>query len=407
MKEDKIDVLTLSFWKKEIKDLCTPTFWKIVFVVITVLGLYSLVMRFVGGLGAVAAINDNFPWGLWTGLNKLGCVGLAGGGFVICGAVHIFNLEKYKPIVKPTVLVSLLGYLFFGIALTLDLGLPWRIWHPVIFWNPHSFLFEIAWCVILYLTVLCLEFLPVVLEKFRMKRTMKFLHFFEIGIVIAGIVLSTLHQSSLGSMFLITPTKLHPFWYTVFVPLFFYISAIGVGLSMIIFTSFMSYRTWGKTIKFDVLNGVAKAAACVFFFYFIMKIYDYSSNHVWHYFAEPGGEKWAVIFELLLGVIIPMCMFASSKVRRNKMLMFVTSLIAIVGFMANRVNITITGMQVDGISGLSYVPHYHEIIISIALFAWAIVIFALIVKYLPVYGDPHKEGNHESDDHLTHSWERW
>jgi len=169
----------------------------------------------------------------------------------------------------------------------------------------------------------------------------------------------------------------------------------------------MSHRTWGKTIKFDVLNGVAKAAACVFFFYLIMKIYDYSNNHVWHYFVEPGGEKWAVIFELLLGVIIPMCMFASSKVRRNKMLMFITSLIAIVGFMANRVNITITGMSVNGISGIDYVPFYHEIIISIALFSWAIVIFALIVKYLPVYGDPNKEVSQGSDDHLTHSWERW
>ena len=377
--------------KEELKSLFKPSFWKIVFVVITIFGLYSLVIRFMYGLGSSAAINDHFPWGLWTGLNKLGCVALAGGGFVICGAVHIFNLEKYKSIVRPTVLVSLLGYLFFGIALTLDLGLPWRIWHPVIFWNPHSFLFEIAWCVILYLTVLCLEFAPVVLEKFKMKKLMKFLHFFEIGIVIAGIVLSTLHQSSLGSMFLITPTKLHPFWYTIFVPLFFYLSAIGVGLAMIIFTSFMSHRTWGKEINYDILKGVAKAAACVFFFYFIMKIYDYSINGVWKYFCEPGGEKWAVLFELVIGVVIPMCMFASSKVRSSKMLMFITSLCAIVGVMANRVNIAITGMTVGGVSGIDYVPFYHEIIISIFLFAWAIVCFALIVKFFPVYDTPKTE----------------
>jgi Ni/Fe-hydrogenase subunit HybB-like protein len=136
------------------------------------------------------------------------------------------------------------------------------------------------------------------------------------------------------------------------------------------------------------LQGVAKAAACVFFFYFIMKVYDYSINGVWHYFCEPGGEKWAVLFELIIGVVIPMCMFASSKVRSSKMLMFITSLCAIIGVMANRVNITITGMHVDGISGLCYVPFYHEIIISIALFAWGIACFALAVKFLPVYEAP-------------------
>ena len=368
-------------------DILKPTFWKVIFYVLSLMGLYALTYRFIYGLGAASAMNDLFPWGLWTGFNKLGGIGLAAGGFVICATVHIFNIEKYKPIIRPTVLIAFLGYLFFAIALIMDLGLPWRIWHPIVMWNPHSVMFEVAWCVMLYMTVLLLEFSPVIFEKLKMAKVQKIMHNITIPIVIIGVILSTLHQSSLGSLYLIVPTKLHPFWYSPMLPIFFFISSVGAGLAMIIFASFLSYRAFGKELRFDILNGVAKVAVVVYAFYLVAKIEDYNSLHVWKYFLEPGYEKYALITEIMLGAVLPMIMLFFRKVRASRFWMFISSLSAILGFMANRINVTITGMRVEGVSGLAYFPHVFEIIISLFLFACGFVLFALAVKYLSVYSD--------------------
>lgn len=368
-------------------DILKPTFWKVIFYILSILGLYSLTYRFIYGLGAASAMNDLFPWGLWTGFNKLGGIGLAAGGFVICATVYVFNIQKYKPIIRPTVLIAFLGYLFFAIALIMDLGLPWRIWHPIIMWNPRSVMFEVAWCVMLYMTVLILEFSPVIFEKLKMEKAKKILHNITIPIVIAGVILSTLHQSSLGSLYLIVPTKLHPFWYSSVLPIYFFISSVGVGLAMIIFASFLSYRAFGKELRFDILNGIAKVAVVVYAVYLVIKIDDFNSHHTWKYFLEPGYEKYALIAELLLGSLIPMVLLFFKKIRTSRFWMFAASLSAILGFMANRINVTITGMRVEGVSGLAYFPHILETFISLFLFACGFVLFALAVKYLKVYPD--------------------
>src|SRR5512137_1095249 len=143
--------------------------------------------------------------------------------------VHLFHLRRFEPIVRPTVLTGFLGYLFVVFALLFDLGQPWRIWHALVFWNPHSVMFEVAWCVMLYTTVLALEFAPVVLERFRLERPRRMLRAVSTPLVIAGVILSTLHQSSLGSLYLIVPEKLHPLWYSPLLPVLFYLSAVGIG----------------------------------------------------------------------------------------------------------------------------------------------------------------------------------
>ena len=166
------------------------TFWKLVAGIIFVFGIYATLIRFTKGLGAVTNLTDEFPWGLWIGFDVLVGVGLAAGGFVIAATVHIFNLEKYKAISRPAILTAFLGYLLVIIALLFDLGRPYRIWHPLIMWNPHSVMFEIGWCVTLYTIVLALEFSPVVFEKFNLKVPLKFIRTLYIPIVIAGVILS-------------------------------------------------------------------------------------------------------------------------------------------------------------------------------------------------------------------------
>ena len=219
------------------------TFWRVIFIIVMVIGAYGGYVRFRYGLGPSTNLSDRFPWGLWIGFDVLCGVMLAAGGFTLTAAVHIFNIKRWHPIVRPTVLTAFLGYVLVCVALMFDLGRPYNIWHPLIMRNPHSVMFEVAYCVMLYTTVLALEFSPIVLERFKLEKPLRIIRGVLIPLVIAGVLLSTLHQSSLGSLYLIMVNKLHPFWYTPLLPVFFFLSAICVGLAMTIFESSMSAKS--------------------------------------------------------------------------------------------------------------------------------------------------------------------
>ena len=216
------------------------TVWRVVFAVLMIAGAYATYLRVRYGLGAVTNLSDQFPWGIWIGFDILCGVGLAAGGFTLVAIVHIFNIEKYHPILRPAILTAFLGYVLVVVALLFDLGRPDRVWHPLVMWNPHSVMFEVAWCVTLYTTVLALEFAPAVFEKLGWKKPLDWLKFISVPLMIVGVLLSTLHQSSLGSLYLIVPHKLYALWYTPVLPVFFYLSAICVGLAMTIFESWHS-----------------------------------------------------------------------------------------------------------------------------------------------------------------------
>ena len=205
------------------------TFWTTVFWIIMMAGFVSAVIRFGWGLGASTHLSDQFPWGLWVGFDVVCGVGLAAGGFVVAASVYIFNLERYRPILRPAILTAFLGYILVVVGLLFDLGRPWNVWHPIIMWNPHSVMFEVGWCVMLYSTVLALEFSPIIFEKLNFERPQKILHTITIPMVILGVVLSSLHQSSLGSLFLIIPEKVYPLWYSSNLPYLFFTSAVAVG----------------------------------------------------------------------------------------------------------------------------------------------------------------------------------
>ncbi len=218
------------------------TFWKMIVVLVFLAGAYATVLRYTRGLGASTHLSDQFPWGLWIGFDVLCGVMMAAGGFALTATVYIFNIERFRPIIRPTVLTAFLGYCLVVVALLYDLGRPYRIWHPLVMWNPRSVMFEVGWCVTLYTAVLALEFAPIIFERLRLEKALRIQHAIVIPLVIAGVLLSTLHQSSLGSLYLIVPEKLHPLWYSPLLPVFFFLSAICVGLAMTIFESHMSFE---------------------------------------------------------------------------------------------------------------------------------------------------------------------
>jgi len=360
------------------------TFWRAVLVVILAAGFYSTLLRFTKGLGAATALSDRFPWGLWIGFDVLCGVGLAAGGFTLAAVVYIFHLERFHPILRPTILTAFLGYALVAVALLFDLGRPYRIWHPLIMWNPRSVMFEVAWCVMLYLTVLALEFSPVVFERFGWRKPLKIVRSMTIVLVIAGVLLSTLHQSSLGSLYLIVPSKLHPLWYSPLLPVFFFVSAIAVGLAMVIFESNLSARAYSREIEMPLLADLGKAMAVVLAFYGLMRLEDVISRGAGRYLLKPTSETVLFGLEVLLGIAVPLAMLFVRRVRENREGLFAAAVLVITGFLLNRLNVSITGME--GFSGTLYFPKWTEVAVTLSLVGVAFALFALAVRYLDLFG---------------------
>jgi Ni/Fe-hydrogenase subunit HybB-like protein len=345
------------------------------------IGCYALVLRFARGLGASTALSDAFPWGLWVGF-KLFAVCLAGGGFTLAAVVYVFNITRYRPVLRPMVLTAFLGYSMFIASLIIDLGRPYRVWHPVVMWNPHSVMFEIAWCVMLYTTVLFLEFLPAVLERLNWQRPLRWLHAAMIPIVIAGVILSTLHQSSLGSMYLIVPEKLYPLWYSPLEPVFFFISALCAGLAMTIFESWHSSRAFGKRLEVSLLEGLGRVLAVVLLVYLAIRSLDVVHRGVLPLLRQPRTETYMFVLEGVL-LFTPMFLLFQPRIHRSQTGLYFSSVLVLLGLVTNRMNVAITGMQAS--SGTYYFPKWSEFAITLSLVATAFLLFWLAAKYLPIF----------------------
>jgi Ni/Fe-hydrogenase subunit HybB-like protein len=361
-------------------------FWPAVCGLILLLFAAVTVLRFTRGLGAVTNLSDKFPWGLWVGFDVLCGVGLAAGAFTLTGIVHIFNLRRFEPIVRPTVLTGLLGYLLVIAGLAFDLGQPWRIWHALFFWNPHSVMFEVAWCVMLYTAVLALEFSPVVLEGLRLERARRILRSITTPLVIVGVILSTLHQSSLGSLYLIVPAKLHPLWYTALLPYLFFISAIGAGIGMTILESYLSKRAFGRHLEMDLLEPLARGMVVTLGVYGLLRLIVIVQNGAFAALRSPGYEESMFLLEFTIGVVLPVGLLLFEPVRTHPAGLVLGSLFAVLGFVINRLNVSVTGME--RAAGVEYVPTWMEITVSLGLVAIGFTLFTLAVRYLPVFPQP-------------------
>jgi len=368
------------------------TFWKAIFLFIMAAGVYCTYLRFFKGLGAVTNLSDHFPWGLWIGFDVMCGVMLAAGGFTLTATVHLFNIKRFEPIVRPTILTAFLGYLLVCAALMYDLGLPWNIWHPLIMRNPHSVMFEVAWCVMLYTTVLALEFSPIALEHFGLHKALSIVRKLMIVFVIAGVLLSTLHQSSLGTLYLIMPNKLHPFWWSPLLPVFFFISAIAVGLAMTIFESSMSSKYFGRQLELPLLQDLGRVLVVVLMLYGILRFEDLYHRGVLKLVLVPGYEQRFFLLEMLLSIFLPLGLLLVPKVRNSAKGLYLAAVLALLGFVTNRLNVTITG--VENAVGGRYTPKWTEVVITAMFVALGFAIFGLAARYFPIFeeqGEPVRE----------------
>ena len=361
--------------------------------VLVVLGLAVMIYRFINGLGAISNLSDGRPWGLWISFDLYCGVALAAGGFTLAGAVYIFRLEKYRPVVRPAILTAFLGYTLVILALLVDLGQPWYIWHIIINWNIHSPLFEVGMCVMTYTLVLALEFSPVVFEglnksnlpvvkRINWRIPWGVIRAIQIPLVIAGVVLSTLHQSSLGSMLLLMPTTLHALWYSPILPVLFLLTAIAVGPAMVIFESTLSNRVFGHKLETNVLSGLAKVIPYILGLYLLLKLFELMAvGEIGLIFtAYPYNLLWWG--EILIGVILPIILFTLPDIRQSRKGVFWTSVLVILGLMFNRFNASILALGMR--PGYLYFPHWMEFAISIGLVADALLVVWLAHRFLPI-----------------------
>jgi Ni/Fe-hydrogenase subunit HybB-like protein len=365
------------------------TFWRVVFIVIMVLGIYSTYVRYLQGLGAVSNMTDQFPWGLWIGFDCLCGIMLAAGGFMVTGAVYIFHVERLHCIVRSTVLTAFLGYVLFIVGLLYDLGRPWFIWHQMIYMNFHSVMFEVGMCVMTYTTVLFFEFLPNVLERFNLHAPIRWVKKAYPVLIILGILLSTLHQSSLGSLFLIFPEKMHPFWSTPALPFFFFLSAMACGLAMTIFESTLSSRAFGLGLERSVLTELGGALYIVLLVIALLRFQDFWHRGIFMTIFQPSYEAYFLWAELVLCFVIPIIMLSFKAVRKSPTMLYIASLSTILGFVTNRLNVAMTSMETW--VGHHYMPKWTEVSITLMICAMGFFCFSIAVNFLPIFENEHDE----------------
>jgi Ni/Fe-hydrogenase subunit HybB-like protein len=369
--------------QRDIK-LLTPT--SVVMLVIMAAGLVAIIYRLFFGLGAVTNLSNIWPWGLWIAFDVLGGVAMAAGGFIIAGAVYILNWKKYKPIVRPSILNAFFGYLLAATSITLDIGVPWRIWHPIVMWQVNSIMFIVAIHVVLYTTTLATESSPMFFEKLNMTRALNFVNKIMVPIVLFGVLLSTLHQSSLGAVYLIAPSKLSPLWYSSTLPYMFLVSAVMLGLSMVSFETILSGKAFHHKPPMEIIYGLARGSLIVISLYFVLKMWDLITG--------PGvGAAFAgtmtsnmYLLEVIIGIILPLALLAMKDVRTSINAIFSVNILVITGVMLNRMNVAIFGLaDYANRFGYDYFPSGIEILVTLAMVAFAVFGFKLSAKYLNLF----------------------
>ncbi|MBN1986736.1 MAG: polysulfide reductase NrfD [Prolixibacteraceae bacterium] len=365
------------------------TWFNIISLPIMLLGLVLIVIRFWKGIGSITNLTQEVPWGLWIGFDVVTGVAFAGGAYVVTFMVYILNMQKYHSIVRVTVLNGFLAYVFYAGALLLDLGRPWNVINPIIGngFGTSSVLFLVAWHFLLYMIAQLIEFSPAIAEWLGARRARRILSGMTLAAVIFGITLSTLHQSGLGALYLMAKEKIHPLWYSEFIPILFFVSSIFAGLSMVIFEGSITHKVFSDQISkknhhahSNILNGLSKICAGTMFAYFFLQLIVFVHGKRWEYLGTTMGN-WYLI-EMLGFVLLPMMLYFYSYRSNNVFLIKVASVVTMLGIIVNRLNVTVIGFRWD--AATHYVPSWMEIVVTLAVIFTEIWIFRWVINRMPV-----------------------
>jgi len=386
----------MVFLRGELKPkgkIFTP--FNVISVPVIVLGAVLIVYRFITGLSSITNLSQEFPWGVWIGFDVMTGVAFAGGAYILTFVVYILRSEKYHSIIRATVLNGFLAYVFYAGALVVDLGRPWNIINPVIGnkFGVNSILFLVAWHFMLYMMAEFVEISPAFAEWLGLKRVRKILSSLTLGAVIFGITLSTLHQSGLGALFLMAKGKIHPLWYTEFIPVLFFVSSIFAGLSLVIFEGTISHRVFRDQLDHehrsshnDIVIGLGKACAGAMFVYFFLKVLIFIHGQHWSYIYTPMGIWYLV--EIIGLVLFPCFLFLRGVSYKNSNIIRVAAVLTMAGIIINRLNYTVIAFKWYVPLPAHYIPHWMEIETTLAIVLAEIWVFRWIVNRMPILRRP-------------------
>ncbi len=356
--------------------------------IVVLVGVWASIIRYSQGLGASTNLADSRPWGLWIGFDVMAGVALAAGGFTLAAVVYIFRLKRFYPLLRPTILTAFLGYILAAGSILFDLGRPDRFYHPFFFWNHHSVMFEIAWSVISYLTILALENSPLVAERFKLKGLLRFLRRIVIPVVILGIIISTLHQSSLGGLFLLAPQRMHPLWYAQILPILFFVSAVMVGFAMVIVESTLSAGAFRHRLELNLLSEIGSWLPYIIGLYLILNLGNLAVTGKLGLLFEGSFASTLFLVEIGIGVILPLVLLLIPTIRNSAGGLFISALLIVLGVILNRFNVNAFGQ-----GGAFYAPTWMEFAITAGLISLGVLLYMFAVKNFPVLGQ------HATDAH--------
>ncbi len=401
-------------------------------------GLVAAVFRLRFGLGATTNLTDRVPWGLWKILNMVAGVAISTSGFTVGFLVYVLRLERFRPLMKPAILVAFLGYGCSCTALLFDIGLPWRFWHPFVMWNGHSFLFEVFWCVILYFTVTAIELAPTIFQKLKAEKAAAILHPVAFGVVVVGISLSSLHHSSLGSLFLVTPERLHPLWYTPLLPLLFILSAMGAGIMFVVLVRILHAHWYDREAVFGpsrvehellivrskerngaerrpvaagpdmpMLTSLASIGTGILGVYLLLQLFNLIASGSWQALLEGTWESWLYTGEVLIVAVLPILLVWLPATRGSPTALGIAAFSASAGLVLNRLDAGIFGYFQD--AGEVYFPSLIEWAVSVGVVAAAALVFLFFAETMPIFRTPVVEAGRTrkfgaSFDSLSRVW---
>ncbi|MBE2268327.1 MAG: Ni/Fe-hydrogenase cytochrome b subunit [Anaerolinea sp.] len=387
--------------RKVLHELRTMPKFMYVTAALTLFGLSVGVYRMIVGLGPTTNLSKAFPWGVWISFD-LATVALSGGAFTLAALVYVFQFEDLHPATRPTVLAGLLGYSSVMVILLFDLGRWDRFYNVFLHPNISSALLEVSWCISAYTLILVYELSPVLLENTRLRWLLPIIKKYTVPIVIAGVTLSTMHQSSLGTMFIIMSPRLHPLWSSMLLPVFFLVSSFAAGISLVVAGSSLSHWLFGRSLKIKTMAKLTWFVPWILAFYVVIKFGELVISGEWDLLFSSGEYSLMFWAEIIVGALIPIGLFASKRVRFSRAASFIGALFIMGGTVLNRFDVT--WFAIASVDGEVYMPHWMEIAILVGVAAGLVTIYSLIARYFPVYEETESAQTEAAKPHqLEHS----
>jgi Ni/Fe-hydrogenase subunit HybB-like protein len=357
--------------------------WRTALALVAATGAVFIVVRFVFGIGAIANINNAYPWGWWVGFGVLSFIAFGGCGFTIALLVDILGFHRYAPLVRPAITMGLLLYLGYVVILMVELGRPWMGWLIFLSWQPTSALFEVAWCATLYTTVLMIEFGKVAAQHYRWQRSARLLSLVYLPAVVIGVSLSHLHQSSLGTLLTIVPLKVDPRWWSELLPATFLVSSYMAGLALVTIEHVLATRYLRLKPRVDLLGGLARMQIGLILVFLVLRVGDLIFRGATDAALTFDWLSIALWSELVLGFVVPLALFSVPDLRRSRWGLLAASALLAVGVLMTRLNTAVIGMRVKHWE--SYFPSVGEFMTTLGVLAGLVLVYGFLVRHLPIH----------------------